>query len=47
MSKRSPDLLIQGIIESAQKILEYTKGLTYDEFKSDCYFNTSLLITSF
>jgi len=35
MSKRSPDLLIQDIIESAQKILDYTKGLTYEEFKSD------------
>ena len=35
MSKRSPDLLIQDIIESAQKILDYTKGLTYDEFKAD------------
>jgi uncharacterized protein with HEPN domain len=35
MSKRSPDLLIQDIIESAQKILDYTKGLTYDEFKGD------------
>lgn len=35
MSKRSPDLLIQDIIESAQKILDYTNGLTYEEFKSD------------
>ena len=35
MSKRSPDLLIQDMIESAQKILEYTKELTYDEFKYD------------
>lgn len=35
MSKRSPDLLIQDIIESAQKILEYTKGMTYEEFRSD------------
>ena len=35
MSKRTPDLLIQDIIESAQKILEYTKGLAYDDFKSD------------
>ena len=35
MSKRSPDLLIQDIIESAQKILDYAKGLTYDEFKGD------------
>jgi len=35
MSKCTPDLLIQDIIESAQKILEYTNGLTYDDFKSD------------
>lgn len=35
MSKRLPDLLIQDIIESAEKILDYTKGLTYDEFKAD------------
>jgi uncharacterized protein with HEPN domain len=35
MSKRTPDLLIQDIIEYAQKILEYTNGLTYDDFKSD------------
>lgn len=35
MSKRSPDLLIQDIVESAQKILEYTRGINYDEFKSD------------
>jgi uncharacterized protein with HEPN domain len=34
MSKRSPELLIQDIIESAQKILDYTEGLTYDEFKA-------------
>jgi uncharacterized protein with HEPN domain len=35
MSKRSSDLLIQDIIESAQKILDYTIGITYDEFKAD------------
>ena len=35
MSKRSPDLLIQDIIESAHKILDYTQGFTYDEFKAD------------
>jgi uncharacterized protein with HEPN domain len=35
MSKRTPDLLIQDMIESAKKILDYTLGLTYDEFKSD------------
>lgn len=35
MSKRSADLLIQDIIESAEKILDYTKGLTYEEFRAD------------
>jgi uncharacterized protein with HEPN domain len=35
MSKRSPELLIQDIIESAHKILDYTKGFSYDEFKTD------------
>ncbi len=35
MSKRSPELLIQDIIEAAQKILDYTKGLNYEEFKAD------------
>jgi uncharacterized protein with HEPN domain len=35
MSKRSPELLIQDIIESARKILDYTKELTYDDFKAD------------
>jgi uncharacterized protein with HEPN domain len=35
MSKCTPDLLIQDIKESAQKILEYTNGLNYDDFKSD------------
>jgi uncharacterized protein with HEPN domain len=35
MSKRSPDLLFQDILESAQKILDYTNGLNYEMFKSD------------
>jgi len=35
MSKRTPLLLIEDIIESGQKILDYTIGLTFDEFISD------------
>jgi uncharacterized protein with HEPN domain len=35
MSKRSSELLIQDIVESARKILDYTKGLTYEDFKID------------
>jgi uncharacterized protein with HEPN domain len=35
MSKRSSDLLIMDILESAEKILKYTKGLSYDAFKAD------------
>jgi uncharacterized protein with HEPN domain len=35
MSKRDPHLLIEDIIDSGNKILEYTKNLTYDEFVMD------------
>jgi uncharacterized protein with HEPN domain len=35
MSKRSPELLIDDILESGQKILDYTVGFTLDDFKSD------------
>ena len=35
MSKRSPELLIDDILESGCKILEYTSGFTLDQFKSD------------
>lgn len=35
MSKRSTDLLIDDIIESGQKILDYTAGLTFEHFISD------------
>jgi uncharacterized protein with HEPN domain len=35
MSKRSPELLFQDIIEAAQKILDYTEGLSYEGFRSD------------
>ncbi len=35
MSKRQPYLLIEDIIDSGNKILEYTKGLTFEEFTKD------------
>ena len=35
MSKREPKLLIGDIVESAHKILDYTSGLTFDDFKRD------------
>jgi uncharacterized protein with HEPN domain len=35
MSKRNPHLLIADMIESGQKIMTYTTGMTYDEFLSD------------
>jgi uncharacterized protein with HEPN domain len=35
MSKRPPNLLIEDIIESGNKILLYTKDLDFDQFISD------------
>ena len=35
MSKRQPNLLIEDIIESGNKILKYTEHLTFDEFVND------------
>ncbi|HBI00033.1 MAG TPA: hypothetical protein DDY18_00240 [Flavobacterium sp.] len=35
MSKREPSFLIGDILESGQKILEYTDGLTFEEFLKD------------
>lgn len=35
MSKRNAQLLIGDMIDSAQKILSYTEGLTYEQFLSD------------
>ena len=35
MSKRQLHLLIEDIITSGTKILEYTEGLTYEEFTDD------------
>jgi uncharacterized protein with HEPN domain len=35
MSKRNPHLLIADMIESGQKIMAYTDGLTFEEFLVD------------
>jgi uncharacterized protein with HEPN domain len=35
MSKREPKLLISDILESAHKILDYTVGQSFEDFKSD------------
>lgn len=35
MSERSDELLIDDILDSAEKILRYTKGLTFNEFVED------------
>jgi uncharacterized protein with HEPN domain len=35
MSKRSPQLLLEDIIGSANKILIYTDGLSYEQFLAD------------
>jgi uncharacterized protein with HEPN domain len=35
MSKREPKLLISDILESAHKILDYTAGQNFDDFKND------------
>jgi uncharacterized protein with HEPN domain len=35
MSKREPTLLVEDIIESANKILEYTSNLSFQEFTTD------------
>ena len=35
MSKRSTQLLLEDILESCQRILDYTNGINYDGFVSD------------
>jgi len=35
MSKRTPGLLVEDIQESAEKILEYTRGMSFDQFSDD------------
>ena len=35
MSKREPKLLVSDILDSAHKILDYTAGQTFEDFKKD------------
>jgi uncharacterized protein with HEPN domain len=35
MSKRTPELLLEDILESCHKIIEYTKDISFDIFVSD------------
>ncbi len=35
MSKREPNLLVEDIIESGKKILEYTSNLSFEDFIKD------------
>jgi len=35
MSKREPQFLIEDIIDSGNKILDYTQGLSFEEFIND------------
>ena len=35
MSKRISGLLLEDILDSCRKILEYTEGITFEEFESD------------
>ena len=35
MSKRDPQLLVSDMLEAARKILEYTEGLSLDDFIAD------------
>ena len=35
MSERSPKLLIEDILSSAQKIQRYTAGMTFEQFTVD------------
>jgi len=35
MSERHPKLLLSDILESAEKIIDYTQNLSYDEFTED------------
>jgi len=35
MSKRTPKLLLEDMLDSANRILEYTNNMTFEEFQSD------------
>jgi len=35
MSKRNPELLVEDILDSCHKIMDYTKDISFEEFVSD------------
>ena len=35
MSKRNPKLLVEDILDSCYKIMDYTRGISYEEFLAD------------
>ncbi|MBW6479808.1 MAG: DUF86 domain-containing protein [Bacteroidales bacterium] len=35
MSERSAELLLEDMLESCEKIMEFTKGLSFEEFKKN------------
>lgn len=35
MSKRTPNLLLEDILDSAKRIVEYTDGMTFLDFSKD------------
>ena len=35
MSERSAELLLEDMLESCERIIEYTQGLSFDEFKKN------------
>jgi uncharacterized protein with HEPN domain len=35
MSKRSSELLLEDMLESCEHILEYTKGLSFEDFRKN------------
>jgi len=35
MSKRNPELLVEDIVESCHKIMDYTKDISFEEFVAD------------
>jgi len=35
MSRRTPKLLLEDILDSGQRIIEYTKDITFEEFQTD------------
>ena len=35
MSKRTPSLLIEDMVDSAKNIISYTQGMNFDEFIND------------